>query len=186
MLRQAFKYFNIIRSLTNWFNLLGWPEIIHTDGGPQFRSEFEEFCKFFIHHKLLSPCHPESNGLVVAAVKNADFTQKVLKFSSASLCFETCHVQTDHHRSAFCSPCLKKQIFFSLLGLSPPLINKLRFLHGQHASCARQLILTKLLSLTAIFHPAVKSMFEMLSQNNGIRKLSSRPAETMVNHTSYN
>ena len=52
----------VLIKLTNRFNLLGWPEIICTDGGPQFQ--------FFIHHELLSPYHPKSNGLAEAAVKN--------------------------------------------------------------------------------------------------------------------
>ena len=29
---------SILIKLTNWFNLLRWPETICTDGGPQFRS----------------------------------------------------------------------------------------------------------------------------------------------------
>ena len=62
----------ILIKLTNGFNILGWPEKIRTDGGPQFRSEFDDFCKsFYIHHELFSPYHPESNGLAEAAVKNA-------------------------------------------------------------------------------------------------------------------
>ena len=63
---------SIVIKLTNWFNILGWPEKIRTDGGPQFRSEFNDFCKsFYIYHELSSPYHPESNGLAEAAVKNA-------------------------------------------------------------------------------------------------------------------
>ena len=62
----------ILIKLTNWFNILGWPKKIRTDGGPQFRSEFDNFCKsFYIHLELSSPYHPESNGLAEAAVKNA-------------------------------------------------------------------------------------------------------------------
>ena len=33
------------KTCTSWFDLLGWPETIRTEGGPQFRSEFDEFCK---------------------------------------------------------------------------------------------------------------------------------------------
>ena len=63
---------SILMKLTFWFNLLGWPEIIRSDGGPQFRSEFDEFCKnFYFHNELSSPYHPESNGLAEATVKNA-------------------------------------------------------------------------------------------------------------------
>ena len=67
----------ILIKLTNWFNILGWPETIRTDGGPQFRSEFDNFCKsFYIRHELSSPYHLESNGLAEAAVKN---TKNLLK-----------------------------------------------------------------------------------------------------------
>ena len=63
---------SILLKLTNWFNLLGWLETIRTDGGPQFLSEFDDFCKTVsINHELSSPYHPESKGLAEAAVKNA-------------------------------------------------------------------------------------------------------------------
>ena len=74
MLRQVTKTSTsaILVKLMNWFNILGWPETIRTNGGPQFRSEFDEFCKSsYIFHELPSPYHPESNGLDEAAVKNA-------------------------------------------------------------------------------------------------------------------
>ena len=35
----------ITKVLTDWFNTFGWPERIRTDNGPQYRSEFDEFCK---------------------------------------------------------------------------------------------------------------------------------------------
>ena len=57
--------------LENWFNEFGWPTHIRTDGGPQFRSEFKDFCaSHSIKHELSSPYNPESNGLTKAAVKN--------------------------------------------------------------------------------------------------------------------
>ena len=57
--------------LGNWFNDFGWPTHIRTDGRPQFRSEFKEFCAAHgIQHELSSPYNPESNGLAEAAVKN--------------------------------------------------------------------------------------------------------------------
>ena len=61
----------IIHHLEEWFNDYGWPTHIRTDGGPQFRSEFKEFCAAHgIQHELSSPYNPESNGLAEAAVKN--------------------------------------------------------------------------------------------------------------------
>ena len=69
---------SILMKLTNWFNIQGLPETIRTDGGPQFRSEFDDFCKsFYIFHELSFPYHPESNGLAEAAVKNAKSSQKM-------------------------------------------------------------------------------------------------------------
>ena len=63
---------NIIKILTNWFNILGFPKIIRSDGGPQFRSEFDVFCNDNnIKHELLSPYNPSSNGLAEQAVKTA-------------------------------------------------------------------------------------------------------------------
>ena len=58
----------VIQHLEQWFNDFGWPR---TDGGPQFRSEFKEFCAAHgITHELSSPYNPGSNGLGEAAVKN--------------------------------------------------------------------------------------------------------------------
>ena len=57
--------------LLQWFADWGFPQRIRSDGGPQFRSEFGEFChKFAITHELSSPHNPESNGLAESAVKN--------------------------------------------------------------------------------------------------------------------
>ena len=56
--------------LERWFNDFGWPLRIRTDGGPQFRGPFKQFCsQNGIVHELSSPYHPESNGLAEQAVK---------------------------------------------------------------------------------------------------------------------
>ena len=60
---------NITAELSNIFNSFGWPKSIRTDGGPQFRQEFANFCKLnSIQHELASAHNP--NGLAEAAVKN--------------------------------------------------------------------------------------------------------------------
>ena len=60
-----------LESLENLFLEYGYPSSVRTDGGPQFRSEFAEYCKAkSISHELASPYNPESNGLAEAAVKN--------------------------------------------------------------------------------------------------------------------
>ena len=62
----------IIYQLTAWFNLLGWPKNIRSDGGPQYRSDFNHFCiKNNICHELTSPHNPQANGLSESGVKNA-------------------------------------------------------------------------------------------------------------------
>ena len=54
----------VLKALTNWFNTLDWPNVIRTDGGPQFWSEFVQFCKHNnIVHELSSPYYPCANGL---------------------------------------------------------------------------------------------------------------------------
>ena len=50
---------SVIEVISDWFNTLGWPSVIQTDGGPQFRSEFVQFCeKNGISHELASPYNP--------------------------------------------------------------------------------------------------------------------------------
>ena len=62
---------HVLSHLETWFTEFGWPLIIHSDNGPQFRSEFSYFCQAHgITHELSSPYNPESNGLAEAAVKN--------------------------------------------------------------------------------------------------------------------
>ena len=51
---KSLKTSNITKILKEWFNSFGWPERIRTDNGPQYRTEFDEFCKDFniIHENL--------------------------------------------------------------------------------------------------------------------------------------
>ena len=60
--------------LQTWFNLLGWPSIIRSDGGPQFCGYFKEWCVAHnIKHEVSSPYNHKSNGLAEAAVKNIKY-----------------------------------------------------------------------------------------------------------------
>ena len=60
----------VINTLKTWFNVLGWPRVIRSDGGPQFRGEFSEICKNFrISHEVSSPYNPRANGLAESGVK---------------------------------------------------------------------------------------------------------------------
>ncbi|XP_059098387.1 uncharacterized protein K02A2.6-like [Tigriopus californicus] len=57
--------------LRDWFVDYGVPQIIRSDGGPQFRSEFQDFCRdMHITHQLSSAYHPASNGHAESAVKS--------------------------------------------------------------------------------------------------------------------
>jgi hypothetical protein len=56
--------------------LLDWgiPVRLRSDGGPQFRTEFSQFCeKKGIIHEVSSPYHSASNGHAEAAVKNVKY-----------------------------------------------------------------------------------------------------------------
>ena len=60
----------ITRMMEDWFNDVGRPLRLRTDGGPQFRSDFDEWCESMgIEHELSSPEHHESNGHAESAVK---------------------------------------------------------------------------------------------------------------------
>ena len=62
---------SVLESLENLFLENGYPSSIRSDGGPQFRSEFAEYCKTKnISYELASPYNPESNALAEAAIKN--------------------------------------------------------------------------------------------------------------------
>ena len=68
---------SITKVLTDWFNTFGWAERLRSDNGPQFRTEFQEFCtKNFIIHENSSPYNPQSNGLSESAVKQMKFLLK--------------------------------------------------------------------------------------------------------------
>ena len=62
----------VTSTLSKWFNDFGFPKSIRTDGGPQFRGPFDNWCKEnCIVHELSSAYNPQSNGHAEAAVKVA-------------------------------------------------------------------------------------------------------------------
>ena len=49
--------------LTEWFNMLGWPRNIRSDGGPAFWKKFADWCESkVVKFDLSSAYHPQSNG----------------------------------------------------------------------------------------------------------------------------
>ena len=64
----------VITTIDAWFKVFGYPTSIRTDGGPQFRTEFKNYCADRgICHEQSSPHHPEGNGHAEAAVKNMKY-----------------------------------------------------------------------------------------------------------------
>ena len=59
-----------MKALTEIFDSFGYPNVILSDNGPQFRGPFKEFCEEIgVEHTPSSPYHPASNGLSESAVK---------------------------------------------------------------------------------------------------------------------
>ena len=60
----------IVKVLEEWIVGIGKPLRIRSDGGPQFRTEFKDWCdERGIIHDLTSPYNPESNGHAEVAVR---------------------------------------------------------------------------------------------------------------------
>ena len=62
---------SVIRILRRWFADVGVPNVLTTDGGPQFSArQFSEFCDDWqIRHLISSPHYAQSNGHAESAVK---------------------------------------------------------------------------------------------------------------------
>ena len=61
---------SVLQTLDSWFSDFGYPFIIISDNGPQFREEFKTYCaENGIIHAPSSPYNPRSNGLAESAVK---------------------------------------------------------------------------------------------------------------------
>jgi transposase InsO family protein len=65
----------VIKIINGWFKILGYPQYIHSDNGPQYNSrEFKGYCSdHFITRLNFSPLHAQSNGLAEAAVKSVKY-----------------------------------------------------------------------------------------------------------------
>jgi len=56
--------------ITSFISNYSAPVTIYSDGGPQFKDEFDDFCKrWSIKHVKSSPHYPQSNGVAESAVK---------------------------------------------------------------------------------------------------------------------
>ena len=64
----------VTKCLERWLYEFGFPKHIRTDGGPQFRGPFDDWCaENGIIHEVSSPYNPQSNGHAESAVKIAKF-----------------------------------------------------------------------------------------------------------------
>ena len=77
---------DVTSCLDKWFRELGYPNSIVSDNGPQFRTEFKEYCQ---RNQIIavtsSPYNHQSNGLAESAVKTA---KKLLKKSDSPTDFK--------------------------------------------------------------------------------------------------
>ena len=56
----------VTQLLDKWMLDFGYPSSMRTDGGPQFRKEFQDWCKRRnILHNVSSPYYPQSNGCLL-------------------------------------------------------------------------------------------------------------------------
>ena len=98
---------SITTLLNNWFNILGWPSSIRSDGGPQFRGPFISFCaKHNISHELAAPYNPKSNGLAEAGVKSVKTILRKSQHSTADPHFMLYDMLREIRRDAWIFPCL--------------------------------------------------------------------------------
>jgi len=62
---------HVTDALDNWFLEVGYAQTAISDGGPQFRGPFDEYCKEkSIKHVTTSPYFSSANGLAESGVKN--------------------------------------------------------------------------------------------------------------------
>ena len=74
---------SVTKLLEGWMLDFGYPTYIRTDGGPQFRGPFKDWCNLKnIIHEVSSPYHTQSNGHAEQAVKMAKL---ILKKTDANL-----------------------------------------------------------------------------------------------------
>lgn len=87
-LNESTETHAIIRRLERTFCLLGIPNTVVSDCGPQFTCElFQKFvCKWDIHHITSSPRFPQSNGEAERAVQTAKGLMKKNVSIQAALC----------------------------------------------------------------------------------------------------
>ena len=76
---------SVTNVLQSWFLDFGFPSTLISDNGPQFRSDFGDFCaKNSIKHTTSSPYNSRSNGLAEGAVKAA---KSLLRKSDSALAY---------------------------------------------------------------------------------------------------
>ena len=136
----------ITSKLLEWFQDHGFPMTFRTDGGPQFRQPFKDFChQHDILHELSSPYNPQSNGLAESAVKSMKYLLDKCQGDMVAFRQSLAEWRNTPRSDGF-SPA---QLFYGrrLRGLLPTLPNALDPVDQQQAisaSAKRHKVLTKL------------------------------------------
>ena len=87
---------NIIKMLMKWMLDFGCPRSMRIDGGPQYCTEFKEWCKEKgIEHSVTSPYNPQSNCHAEGTVKQAKFLLKKCQWN-----MDTFHFALSEWRNA--------------------------------------------------------------------------------------
>ena len=81
LMRSNTSSYAVISALRGYFALTAVPDVLWSDGGPQFVShKFKTFLREWgVQHKVSSSAYPQSNGKAEATVKS---TKKLIWWSS--------------------------------------------------------------------------------------------------------
>ena len=108
----------ITSTLSSWFNILGWPSSIRSDGGPQFCCPFSSFCsQHGIKHELSAPYNRQystNGGISLAQMVSAPLSS----FSDAANAHPCLYSPFKMSRSIFTTWQFRKTNFMPHLGHS--------------------------------------------------------------------
>ena len=124
-------------TLLEIFESYGFPLVIESDNGPQFRESFKAFCKGIgVPHTPSSAYNPASNGLSESAVKIA---KRILKKAKASnvLPSAALHAWRNLPRADAVAPSDLLFGFRQRTPLSPPKLCPAKFVNREEKAAAR-------------------------------------------------
>ena len=120
-LLRALDTKTITSNLDRITRVFGIPLTCRTDGGPQFRSPFQEYCKTKgIIHETSSPYNPRSNGHAEAAVKAAKYL--VLKTTNVDF---PAAIAAWRNTAREGKPCPNEMMFYRRIRDEKPILDSL-------------------------------------------------------------